>query len=174
MSHAQRPDPSEHLPYFSRYVDLVPEGDIVQMMETEFARVLSRLSALTPAQARYRYAEGKWSVTEVVGHICDTERVFTYRALHAARRDPSPLPGFDQAQWAGEVDYASRDLPDVLNEWRTVRAASISLFGNLSAEAWSRRATVSGNALTPRACAYIIVGHVLHHLKGFENDYGVL
>ena len=174
MSHTQRPDPGEHLPYFSRYIDLVPDGDILQMMETEFARVESLLSALTPPQAQHRYAEGKWSVTEVVGHICDTERVFSYRALHAARRDPSPLPGYNQAQWAGDVDYASRDLADVLSEWHAVRAATISLFSNLSAEAWSNRAEVSGNPLTPRACAYIIVGHVFHHLKAFKNDYRVL
>ena len=145
MSTTQRPDPSEHLPYFSRYIDLVPDGDIVELLEGEFPRIEALLSSLTPTQAQHRYAEGKWSITEVIGHICDTERVFSYRALHAARRDPSPLPGYNQAQWAGDVDYASRDLSDVLSEWRTVRAATISLFSNLSQEAWSHPPRSAGS-----------------------------
>jgi hypothetical protein len=174
MFNPGRPDASEHLAYFSRYINLVPDGPVVELLGTEFERVFSLLSTLTPQQAQHRYAPGKWSVSEMIGHICDTERVFAYRALHAARKDSSPLPGFDQDQWMEPVDFASRALPDLLEEWRGVRSASSGLFSHLSPEAWGYRANVSQNPMTPRACAYIIVGHPVYHLHKLKELYGVI
>ena len=174
MLNPGRPDPSEHIAYFSRYISLVPEGPIVRLLAQDFERMDSLFGTLTPQQAQHRYAPGKWSALEMIGHICDTERVFAYRALHAARKDPSPLPGFDQDQWMENVDFASRTLPDLLEEWRGIRSASISLFANLSAEAWLYRATVSQNPMTPRACAYIIVGHPIYHMQKLKELYGLL
>lgn len=173
MLNPGRPEASEHSAYFSRYIALVPEGSIVVLLEQEFERVYTLLSTLTPQQAQHRYAPEKWSVLEMIGHICDTERVFAYRALHAARKDPSPLPGFDQDQWMENVEFASRTLPDLLEEWRGIRSASIGLFSNLSAEAWLYQVKVEQNPLTPRACAYIIVGHVIYHLHKLRELYGV-
>jgi hypothetical protein len=174
MLNPGRPDNSEHPAYFSRYIDLVPQGSVVQLLQEEFERTTALLSILTPQQAQHRYAPGKWSVTEVIGHICDMERLFAYRALHAARQDPSPIPGIDQDVWMEQTNFASRALPDLLDEWRGVRLASSSLFSNLSAEAWGYRAKVEQNPMTPRACAYIIVGHPTYHLQKLKERYGVL
>lgn len=169
----QRPGPEEHLPYFSRYIDLVPDGDVVAMMQNQLEPIIKKLETLSPEQANHRYAEGKWSVLEVLGHLSDTERVFTFRALHFARGDGNPLPGFDQDAWANNVDFAARDLSSILFEWRGVRQAAVSLFGNLSSEAWLRRGVASGHAMSPRACAYIIVGHLIYHQQFFRERYGL-
>jgi hypothetical protein len=159
----QRPSNAEHLPYFSRYIDLVPEGDINTILEAQFAPLEAKLLALTPVQTQHRYAPEKWSVLEVIGHLSDTERVFTFRALHIARGDPSPLPGFDQDTWMQHIDFATRDLKTLLLEWRAVRMAAISLFSSLNSAAWTRIGTASDHAMTPRACAYIIAGHLMYH-----------
>ena len=169
-----RPSADEHLPYFSRYIDLVPDGGIVAQLASQLEPLLSRLAGLSQAQALHRYAPDRWSVLEVIGHLCDVERVFSFRALHLARGDASALPGFDQDVWMRGVDWNDRRLADVLAEWRAARAAALGVFEHLSAEAWSRRAVVSGHALTPRACAYIMVGHVRHHVRSLEETYGVL
>jgi DinB superfamily len=172
--HSERPNPDDHLPYFSRYVDLVPEAEIVAFLRADFERLFARLNALRPDQARHRYAPDKWSVQQVIGHLSDTERVFAYRAAHVARGDVTPLPSFDQEIWNAHVDFDARDWQGLLLEWRSVRGASLSLFANLSIEAWSRRTSISGHPTTPRACAYIIAGHALHHERKLEADYGVL
>ena len=169
----QRPSPNEHLPYFSRYIDLVPEGDINTLLESQFEPLYQALASLSPEQAQFRYAPDKWNVLEVLGHLSDTERVFSFRALHIARGDPSPLPSFDQDRWSKNVDFASRKLADVLLEWRGVRAAAISLFSSLNQSAWLQHGIASGHTMTPRACAYIIVGHAMYHQQLLREKYGL-
>jgi hypothetical protein len=169
-----RPAADEHLAYFARYIDLVPEGHVVAHLQVQLEPCLKALGALTDAQATHRYAPGKWSVLEVIGHIVDTERVFSFRALQGARGDLSPLPGYDQAAWLHEEDWRDRRMPDVLLEWRAVREATVQLFANLSTVAWSRRANVSEHVLTPRACAYIIAGHVPYHWRVLHEVYRVV
>ena len=164
-----RPDADEFADFYGRYIALVPDGDIVSRLETGF----TALNALTPEQAGARYAPGKWSVLEVFGHLSDAERVFSYRALRFARGDPTPLPGFDENAWVPNADFGARDLRGVLNEWRSVRGATVTLFSSLSAEAWSRRGVASGNVVSVRALAYTIAGHELHHLKVLEERYGL-
>jgi hypothetical protein len=169
-----RPTAEEHLPYFSRYIDLVPEGDINTLLETQFEPLYENLKNLSLEQTQFRYAPSKWNVLEVLGHLSDTERVFTFRALHIARGDPSPLPGFDQDTWLQKVDFASRDLSSLLLEWHGVRTATISLFSSLDSAAWLRRGVASGHAMTPRACAYIIVGHAMYHQQLLREKYGLV
>jgi hypothetical protein len=171
-----RPTTNEHLPYFSRYIDLVPdvlEGCVVAQLEHGFAHSLAVLSILTPAQAQHRYATDKWSVLEVVGHLCDSERVFAYRALHCARHDQSPLPGFDQDAWSHYTNYQGRDLASVLAEWQSVRQASIALFTHLQPMAWLYQTSISNHPMSARACAYIIAGHELYHQKLLQERYGI-
>ncbi len=169
----QRPSNTEHLPYFSNYIDLVPDDNINTILETQFAPLETKLLALTPIQIQQRYAPDKWNVLEVIGHLSDTERVFTFRALHIARGDPSPLPGFNQDTWIQHVDFATRDLKTLLLEWRAVRAATTSLFSSLDSAAWTRIGTASGHAITPRACAYIIAGHQMYHQALLREKYGL-
>jgi DinB superfamily len=166
-----RPNADEFLEYYGRYIALVPEGDVVSQLETNFERSFAVLSALTPEQSQFRYAPDKWSVRQVVGHLSDAERVFAYRALRFARADDTPLPGFDEQTWMPNADFEARDLPDLLNEWRSVRTSSLTLFSSLSSRAWMRRGVASGNVMSVRALAYTTAGHELHHLKLLRERY---
>ncbi|MGH7178584.1 MAG: pyridoxamine 5'-phosphate oxidase family protein, partial [Tepidisphaeraceae bacterium] len=119
-----RPQPSEHIPYFSRYIDLVPDGDLLALLETQHRATQAMLAPLTPEQAKHRYADGKWSVTEVIGHLADTERIFAYRALRFARNDATVLPGFDENLYVPTGRFDERPLGDVAAEFGAVRSAT--------------------------------------------------
>jgi hypothetical protein len=166
-----RPQPDEFAAFYATYVNLVPDGEILGQLREGFERASASLSALTPEQAQFRYAPDKWSVRQVVGHLSDAERVFAYRALRFARADETPLPGFDEQTWMPNADFEARDLPDLLNEWRSVRASSLALFSSLSSRAWMRRGVASGNVMSVRALAYTTAGHELHHLKMLRERY---
>ncbi|HEX6588400.1 MAG TPA: DinB family protein [Longimicrobiales bacterium] len=167
-----RPAADEHAPYYARYVDRVPGGDIVRTLE-EGARETDALlrSERAHALAEHRYAEGKWSVKEVLGHLTDAERVFAYRMMRIARADATPLPGFDENAYTPAGRFDERALDDLLEEFLAVRHATIRLVRGLPAEAWTRRGTASDNPVSVRALAYIIAGHELHHRAILEQRY---
>jgi hypothetical protein len=169
----ERPQADEHSPYFSRYIDLVPDGDIIQMLEAEFERDIKALERLTSAQAHSRYAPDKWSVLEVIGHLSDAERVFTYRALRFARGDETPLEGFDENAWMKVANFDSRSLASLLEEWRSVRAASLSLYKHLESNAWLRRGPANGVTTSVRALAFKTLGHELHHRELLKTRYNL-
>ena len=169
----ERPQANEHSLYFSKYVDLVPDGDIMQMLEAEFERDFAALERLTAQQTHHRYALDKWSVLQVIGHLSDSERVFAYRALRFARGDEMPLAGFDEATWMRSVDFDSRELPSLLEEWRSVRAASLSLYKHLEPAAWLRRGPAAGSTTSVRALAYKTLGHELHHRELLQTRYNL-
>ena len=169
----ERPTKDEHAPYFSLYIDRVPDGDIVQMLEVEFERDCAALERITVQQAHHRYETGKWSVLEVIGHMSDGERVFAHRALRFARGDETPLAGFDEAMWMQNVDFGSRELPSLLEEWRSVRAASLSLYRHLGAAAWLRSGAANGATTSVRALAYKTLGHELHHRELLKTRYNL-
>src|SRR6188474_3233940 len=133
-------------------------------LESQRDRVTARLSKLSSEQTAFRYAPGKWSVNEVIGHVSDAERIFAYRLLRIGRGDATPLPGFDENAYVPAARCDQRPLDDVLAEWKAVRAATITLIGGMPAEAWTQRGTSNGRPLTSRALLYIIPGHVDHHL----------
>ncbi|WP_168734769.1 DinB family protein [Deinococcus sp. KSM4-11] len=169
-----RPDSSEYLPYFSRYIDLVPAGDIVEILAAHAVSTPAVLEGLTLAQAAVRYAPDKWSVRQVIGHLSDTERVFAYRALRVARQEPAPAEGFDAPGWMQAAHFDRRDIPDLVAEWRSVRAASLNLFRSLTPPAWGRTGMANGHPISVQALAYIIAGHELHHLALLQRSYGVI
>ena len=167
-----RPAADEHNPSFSRYIDRVPEGsDVVALLAAQDAEMASLLGGVDEARAAYRYAEGKWSIKQVVGHLADTERVMTYRLLCIARGDETSLPGFDENAFAENAGSDARTLADLVAEWRAVRAATLPLVANLPDEAWNRRGTANGNPATPRALAWITAGHVIHHVDILRERY---
>ena len=129
------------------------------------------LQPLSEQQAGYRYAPDKWTVREVVGHVIDTERVFSGRALHFARRDPAPLPGFDQDPWVVEARSDERTLRSLLAEMGAVRRSTLALFRSFPADAWEPRGTASDVEFTVRAVLFIIAGHELHHRRVLEERY---
>ena len=169
----ERPQANEHSLYFSKYVDLVPSGDITQMLEAEFERDFAALERLTAQQAQHRYEPDKWSVLEVIGHLSDVERVFTYRALRFARDHDTPLSEFDENAWMQVANFDSRSLASLLNEWRSVRAASLSLYKHLEPNAWLRRGPAAGSTTSVRALAYKTLGHELHHRLLLRTRYNL-
>jgi hypothetical protein len=166
-----RPEPSEHAPYYTRYVELVPEGDILATLATQMEQTLSRLGGVSTERSQYRYAPGKWSLRQVVGHVADTERVFAYRALAFARGDRAELPGFDEKEYGETSPAAGRPLPAVLADLSAVRTATLSLLRALEPGAWSRTGVANGNPVSVRALAWIMAGHERHHLKVLEERY---
>ena len=118
-----------------------------------------------------RYAPGKWSVKEILGHLNDTERIFAYRALRISRGDQTPLAGFEQDDYVRNGPFARHPLEDLIEDYIAVRRATISLFRNLDEAAWTRRGVASENEVTVRALAYMIAGHELHHRRILEEKY---
>jgi hypothetical protein len=166
-----RPKADEHPEYYGRYISQVPEGDLVTLLREQIIESVALLSGVSPERANYAYAPGKWTIKEVVGHMIDVERVMSFRALWLARNDKTPLPGFDENQWAPNSNSASRTLGDLLEEFQVVRAATVHLAKHLDAEALARRGTVNGNQISVRALFYIIAGHERHHGALFRDRY---
>jgi DinB superfamily len=171
MTIVSAPERAETAEYYHRYIDQVPAGDIRDVLERQLDDASSMLDALSEEQSLFRYAPGKWSIREVVAHINDTERLFTFRAFWFARALGEPLPSFDQDIAASHAGAGDRTWRSHLDEFRAVRAATVALFRNLPAEAWTRRGMASGNPFTVRALAYIAAGHVAHHLRILREQY---
>lgn len=165
------PEPTEYHEFYGAYVDLVPPGDLLLTLGREIEATLAVLERVPEGRGVHRYQEGKWSVREVVGHLVDSERLFTYRALHVARRDPASLPGMDQERWAAASNAHDRPLAEVAEELADVRRATLHLFRGLPEEAHERRGVASGYEVTVRGLAGIVAGHELHHRRILEERY---
>jgi uncharacterized damage-inducible protein DinB len=168
---ASHPEPGEYAPYYEKYISLIPGNDILATLEDQRRQTLLLLSGRTDADGDLRYAPGKWSVKEVLGHLNDTERIFAYRALRISRGDQTPLAGFEQDDYVRNGPFARRPLEDLIEDYIAVRRATISLFRNLDEAAWTRRGVASENEVTVRALAYMIAGHELHHRRILEEKY---
>ena len=167
----ERPDPAEAAPYYFRYVDRVPDGDIVRTLETQEDEILVLLGTISDEKSLLRYAPGKWSVRELLTHVSDTERVFAYRALWFARGFDSPLPSFEQETAVAAAGADSIPWARHIQEFRAVRQATTSLLRNLPAGAWANKGVASGNPVTVRALAWITAGHAAHHAAVLKERY---
>ena len=166
-----RPDTTEFPDYQLGYVSKVPGTDVVTFLEQQRNAMLSLLRGVDEEKGNYRYAPGKWTIKELVGHVTDTERVFAYRALVFARNDAAALPGFDQDPWVQQAHHANVSLKDLVDEFDSVRRSTIHLFRNLDPAAWMRRGIANNNPITVRAQAYVIAGHTEHHLDILKSRY---
>jgi uncharacterized damage-inducible protein DinB len=166
-----RPDPAEHAPYFGTYIGKVPDGDIVQHLRDQVGETVALLRGLSEAQAGRRYAEGKWSIREVVGHVTDAERIFGYRALRFARGDETPIPGFDENRYVERSRQDARPLAELCDAFEAVRGATIALYAPLDEDEWLRRGSANGNSFTVRALAWITAGHERHHRDLLRTRY---
>jgi hypothetical protein len=166
-----KPDPNEYAAYYGKYVSLVQGDDIVPILEQQRRDMVLLLSCRTDQEGDFRYAPGKWSAKEVLGHTSDTERIFAYRALRIARNDQTPIEGFEHDDYVRNGPFAHRPLSDLVEDFIAVRRATVSLFRNLSNEAWARRGIANKNEVSVRAVAWIIAGHELHHRKVLEEKY---
>ncbi len=168
---SNRPEAGEYLPYYEKYVTLVPQGNVIATLSDQLDATLELLRGVSESQADSRYAPGKWSVKEVVGHVVDTERIFAYRALRFARNDGTPLPGFEQDDYVRYAAFEQSKLSDLADEFEIVRRASLYLFRHLDGAAWRRRGVASGGEVSVRALAHIIAGHELHHVGILKTRY---
>jgi uncharacterized damage-inducible protein DinB len=167
----QKPSKNEYAAYFDTYVRLVPDGEIKAIIEKQMESTAELFAQITEDQSNYRYAEGKWSLKEVLGHIADTERIMSYRLLRIARGDGTPLPGFDENEFVRGADFDASTLAELLDDYNLVRKATLSLLRGISDKALSRRGTVSNKEITANALAYIIAGHELHHIAVVKERY---
>jgi len=166
-----RPQPGEYSPYYNRYISLVQGEDILNALDQQRRETMTLLCGRDEEDGDFRYAPGKWSAKEVLGHVCDTERVFAYRAMRIARADPTPLEGFEQDDYVRNGPFARRPLADLIEDFIAVRRATLSLLRNLDEAAWMRRGVANKNEVTVRALAYIVAGHELHHRGILEEKY---
>ena len=166
-----RPQSGEYSPYYDRYLSLVPGNDILAAFDEQRRQMLLLLSGRAEADGDLRYAPDKWSLKEVLGHINDTERIMSYRALRIARNDATPIEGFEQDDYVRNGPFARRPLANLIEDYIAVRRATVSLFRNLDEVAWTRRGVANKNEVTVRAQAYIIAGHELHHRRIIEKRY---
>jgi hypothetical protein len=166
-----RPQPGENAPCYDRYISLVPGNDVLAALDKQRRQMLLLLSGRSESDGDLRYAPEKWSMKEVLGHVNDTERIFSYRALRIARGDPAPIEGFEQDDYVRLGPFRERPLEDLVEDYIAVRRAALSLFRNLDQAAWTRRGTAANSEVTVRALAYIIAGHELHHRRILEQKY---
>jgi hypothetical protein len=172
MATTLHPGVDEYAPSFADYVARIGEGeDIVTVLSDQLDQLLAWLERVPESRADFRYAPGKWSIKEVLGHLSDTERVFAYRALRIGRGDSTPLPSFDDQGYVDEQHAGDRTLVELAQEWVNVRRATLALFQNFPDSAWTRRGIASNQPTSVRAIAYVIAGHVRHHLEVLEARY---
>ncbi|MGH7604019.1 MAG: DinB family protein [Gemmatimonadaceae bacterium] len=168
---ATKPEQTEFLPYYGRYIERVGKGDIIDTLTEQMKETQSLLRSIAPAMATHRYAPAKWTINEVIGHVIDAERVFATRALRFARRDQQPLPGFEQDDYVRAAKANAYPLAELASELDALRQANIFFFRHLDEDAWARRGIASGAEVTVRALAYIIAGHELHHRQILRTRY---
>jgi uncharacterized damage-inducible protein DinB len=166
-----RPQPGEYAPYYDRYISLVQGEDILDTLDQQRRQTMLLLSGRNDEDGDFRYAPDKWSAKEVLGHVCDTERIFAYRALRISRADATPVEGFEQDDYVQNGPFAQRPLADLVEDFIAVRRATLSLLRNLDEPAWSRRGIANKNEVTVRALAYTIAGHEMHHRRILEEKY---
>jgi len=171
MTNPGKPQPSEYAAAYQRYIDLATEDDIVGALDAQARETATLLGGLTEEQAAHRYAPGKWSVKQIVGHIIDGERVFAYRVHAIARGETQPLPGFDQDPYVANGGADDRSISDLAEELATVRKGNVMMMRALSEEAWRRMGTASDNPVSPRALAYGMLGHERHHVRILRERY---
>jgi DinB superfamily len=165
------PERTEAAPYYFTYIDRVSTDNVVGLLETQLEETLALLQGISEEKSLHRYAMDKWSIRQVLNHVNDTERTFLFRALWFARGFGSPLPSFEEKIAAGAAAADQFSWASHVEEFRAVRLASLAFFRNLPKEAWMRTGIASGNPFTVRALAYIIAGHLIHHVSIVQERY---
>lgn len=169
----RRPVEGEYIQYQWNYIKRVPDGDLIEHLKAQTESVIARCSKLTEEEINCRYAEGKWSVLEVLQHVIDTERILCYRALRFARKDNTPLPGFDENSYVDNADTHHRNLREVLADYTAMRSATIHLFTSFTQEMLEQKGVANSGTITVNTFAYFITGHELHHWHILEERYGI-
>jgi len=161
----------EYGDFYSRYIDKSAGKDLIDLLDAGSNQLAEMLQTISNDEARFSYAEGKWTIKEVVGHMVDTERIMALRSLAFARGDTHPLPGFDQDAYVEAANFNERPLDDLMHEYRAVRSSTIQLFSSFTDEMLTAQGTASGSIFSVRALGYVIAGHEIHHLEILREKY---
>jgi len=167
----KRPEAGEFAAYYGKYIEKVPGTDVTGILESERLQVSRLFAGRGERDGNFRCAPGKWTIKEILGHVTDAERIFTYRALRIGRGDETALASFEQDDYVKNGNFAARTLADLVEEFDAVRGASISLFRSFDERAWGRRGTASQKPVTVRALGFITAGHQIHHRMILEESY---
>lgn len=167
----KRPETTEFAEFYQTYIRLVVETDIVSALQDQLSELIGLFSQISDEYGRYAYADGKWTIKELLGHLIDGERVFSYRAFRISRADMTPLPGFDQEPYIKNANYDLFKISDLVEEFSHLRRSNILFFKGLDETGWGRIGTASGTPVSVRALAYIMVGHVRHHISILKERY---
>ena len=167
----ERPVNNEYEAYYHQYISKVPEGDVLEIMETNIRDTVSLLAGIGEDKAGYWYAPGKWSIKQVVGHLADVERLFGYRTMAFARRDKTPLPSFDQNEYVEHANFDNRSLRNIAGEFECIRRSNVALFRSFDPDILMRTGLASGFSFTVRSVAFIIAGHEIHHVGVLKERY---
>lgn len=165
------PRPGDAAPYYFKYIDRISTTNIVETLGSQLGESLKFLQAISEEKSLYRYAPDKWSIRQVLNHVTDAERVFLFRAFWFARSFTEPMPSFDQDIAVGAAGADAIPWSRHVEEFKNVRLSTLDFFGNLPPEAWTRGGTASGNFVTLNALAYILAGHVAHHVAILQERY---
>jgi hypothetical protein len=166
-----KPETGEYAAYYEKYISLVHGADVASVLEAQRVQTMQLFAGRSERDGNFRYAADKWTVKEVLGHVSDSERIFTYRALRIARGDQTPMEGFEQDDYVRSGGFNDRPLASLVEEFAYVRSASLALFRSLGKDAWMRRGTANKNEVSVRALAFITAGHELHHRQIIEERY---
>ena len=166
-----RPSENEYVSYFSKYISLVPESDILSVLAMQIEDVAQLVKSVRPEQETYRYASNKWSIREVLGHVIDVERVFGYRAFCISRGEIAPLPTYDDDVYVAQSNYSERRLQDLLAEFSLVRKSNLEVLCQLNDKQWIRMGTANNNSISVRAISFIMAGHARHHINVLHTSY---
>ena len=170
---SSRPQPDEYAGHFGRYIDGVPDGDVVALLESQGNATQQLLASIAEEKGSFRYEPGKWSIKQVVGHITDAERVFSYRLMAIARGEKQSLPGFEENDYVEAGNFDARPLAELAEGLAATRRATLALVRSLDDAAWDRRGVASNNPISARALAWVTAGHERHHVKILRERYGI-
>lgn len=166
-----RPEKNEYYEYYGKYVSLVSETEIIPALEKQISEIQKLSAEISEEKAAFAYAEGKWTIKELLGHLIDTEKIFAYRAMRIARGDKTPMEGYEQDGYIENANFNDYTFSGLIEELTLARQTNLSFFKNLSDEAWLRTGTASGYPFSVRALAYISVGHIRHHANILKTRY---
>ena len=166
-----KPETSEYNPYYEKYISLIEEGELLNALERQPSELRSLLNGLDEEKGKYAYADGKWSIKEVLSHLIDGERIFSYRVLRISRGDETPIEGFEQDGYIENSHANERSFEDLLEELSLQREANLRMLKNLRDDGWKRLGTASQSPVSVRALGFIMAGHVRHHINILKAQY---
>ncbi|PEK09190.1 DinB family protein [Bacillus toyonensis] len=167
----KRPGTNEYNPYYSTYIKLVPDGDIIHILEQQMKETNLLLKDISDSEGHFRYVPNKWSIKEVIGHIADTERIMAYRLVSIARGETAELPGYNDDMYVLRAAFDKQSMQDLLTNLTVVRQSTVHLLKSLDTDAWLQRGIANNSEVTVRALANIIAGHELHHRQIIKVRY---